>query len=83
MVRNGIQRRHAVDISNLTVGWGGSEEYAVEASFVSPDDIEGRTWFDLAINMLRHADKIMGNQSDVIRGLANKILLYQVAAMED
>lgn len=83
MVRNKVQRRHAVDIVNLTISWGGSEEYAVESSFVSPDDIEGRTWFDLAINMLRHADKIMGNQSDIIRGLANQILLYQVAAMED
>lgn len=82
MTRNGILQRHAKVIVDQTVSWGGSQEYALEEGFVSSDDAESRTWFDLAINMLRHADKTMGNQSDEIRHLANEILAYRVTAME-
>lgn len=82
MTRNNVLMRHASDIIKLVICWGGSQESSVDAAYVTPSDVEGRTWYDLAINMLRHADKIMDNQSDIIRGLAMKILAYRVAAME-
>lgn len=76
--RNDVQQRHAKDVVQSAAVWGGDELYSGGDQLASPLAVEGRTWYDLAAALMRHADKFLGPQSDKLRDMAMQILLGRV-----